>query len=57
MHVTHTEQLTDYPHVNIFRAEFEHEGHEGQWLYVKRKLDIPDDLPNAVAIIPMLGDR
>ena len=57
MNVTGTEQLTDYPHVNIHRAAFEHKGHEGTWLYVRRQRPRGEARADAVAIIPLLDGK
>lgn len=57
MKVTDVRRITDLPHVNIYRARFEHAGREGQWLYVRREGARDQTLPDAVAVVPILNGR
>ena len=57
MNVTEVQQVTDFKHINTFRATFEHRGRTGQWLYVSRDLPKREGIPQSVAIAPMLGGK
>src|SRR5262245_66486624 len=37
MQIKHVEKLTNERWVNLFRADFEHNGHEGKWVFASRK--------------------
>ena len=57
MKVTEVKQVTDFKHINTFRATFEHRGRRGEWLYVSRDSPKREGSPQSVAIAPMLGDK
>ena len=55
MNITHVEKLTQERWVNLFAAKFEHNGHQGRWVFASR-----EETPHrgvcgaAVVIIPVL---
>jgi ADP-ribose pyrophosphatase len=56
MRILNIEKLTDENWLNLFAAHFEHNGHEGRWLFASRH-DQPTHGPgrgDAVAIVPLL---
>jgi ADP-ribose pyrophosphatase len=55
MHIKKIEQLTHEKWLNLFSAEFEHNGHGGQWLYASRKPQPNAEREaDAVIIVPIL---
>ncbi|MGH7171894.1 MAG: NUDIX domain-containing protein [Gemmataceae bacterium] len=55
MHIHKIEQLTHEKWLNLFAADFEHNGHAGRWLYASRKPQPSADRgADAVIIVPIL---
>ena len=61
MHIHKIEQLTHEKWLNLFAADFEHNGHTGRWLYASRKPqpnrptgETPLPAADAVIIVPIL---
>ena len=55
MNITSVEKLTDERWVNLFAAKFEHNGHEGRWVFASRE-ETPHQgvVGVAVVIVPVL---
>jgi ADP-ribose pyrophosphatase len=56
MHVGDVRKLTNEKWLNLFEAQFEHNGHKGHWLFASRKADptAKRNRPDAVVIVPLL---
>jgi ADP-ribose pyrophosphatase len=55
MKIHRVEKLTDQPWVNLFAADYEHQGHAGRWVFASRRAG-PRAGPHndAVLIVPIL---
>ncbi len=55
MNITHVEKLTQERWVNLFAAKFEHNGHQGRWVFASRE-ETPHKgvVGAAVVIVPVL---
>lgn len=56
MRILHVEKLTSEKWINLYAADFEHQGHKGRWVFASRK-EQPYDGPvrgDAVVIVPVL---
>lgn len=57
MHVKQIEQVTHEKWLNLYAADFEHNGHTGRWLYASRKSQPhTDHNADAVIIVPVLRE-
>jgi ADP-ribose pyrophosphatase len=57
MHIHKIKQLTHEKWLNLYSADFEHNGHTGHWLYASRKLQPNADRgADAVIIVPVLRE-
>lgn len=57
MHIQKIEQLTDEKWLNLYAAAFEHNGHNGRWLFASRKPQPnADRAADAVVIVPILHE-
>ena len=56
MHVVGVRKLTAEKWLNLFEAEYEHNGHSGRWLFASRKANpaANRDRADAVIIVPVL---
>jgi ADP-ribose pyrophosphatase len=55
MIITKVEKLTNEKWLNLFAATFEHNGHNGRWVYASRKKQAgADHTVDAVVIVPVL---
>jgi len=56
MRVLQVRKLTDEKWLNLFEASFEHNGHQGRWLFASRKADPKEagQRADAVIIVPVL---
>src|SRR5262249_22534806 len=55
MKILKVEKLTDERWLNLFSATYEHNGHNGRWVYASRKpASVPGGPPDAVVIVPVL---
>jgi len=55
MHIHKIEQLTHEKWLNLYAADFEHNGHHGRWLYASRKPQPnTEHKADAVIIVPIL---
>lgn len=55
MQIKHVEKLTDERWINLFRADFEHKGHTGRWVFASRKKEAYSGRSSdAVIIVPVL---
>ena len=55
MKILERHKLTDEKWLNLFAADYEHNGHTGRWVYASRKPNgVPDARPDAVLIVPIL---
>ena len=55
MHIDHIERITNEKWLNLFAANFEHNGHAGRWVFASRKAEpYRDRSGDAVLIVPIL---
>jgi ADP-ribose pyrophosphatase len=55
MHIHHVERITNEKWLNLFAASFEHNGHNGRWLFASRKAHpYQKHSGDAVVIVPVL---
>src|SRR5438128_1097670 len=57
MKITHVEKLTDEKWLNLFAARYEHNGHQGRWVYASRKSGPGEGRRvDAVVMVPVLHE-
>jgi ADP-ribose pyrophosphatase len=57
MHILDVRKLTDERWVNLFAAKFEHNGHEGRWVFASRREEAnAPGRGDAVIIVPVLRE-
>jgi ADP-ribose pyrophosphatase len=58
MQILDVRKLTDERWLNLFAARFEHNGHEGRWLFASRRQDVDTRVAgDAVVIVPVLREE
>jgi ADP-ribose diphosphatase len=58
MHILDVKKLTNERWVNLFAARFEHNGHEGRWVFASRRSQPKAAAAgDAVVIVPVLRER
>ena len=59
MKIEKVKKITSQKWLNLYRADYSHEGHKGQWIFASRKEDpyLEKDLIEAVIIVPILKQK